>query len=213
MARRSYTSEVRARAARETRAAVLQAALELFAEHGYARTTVAAVADRAGVALNTLYTSVGGKPALIEELVRDGTSDEVIDTAMTAILELSDGRQILRRLAESSGEVIRRQETLLRVLLDNAAADPAVAAAAQLAVERYQQRVTVVAERLVAIDAVTENAARTAQILWFYFGTNAWAVLDQLGWTVAEASAWLFTQATHALLHPAKSASTHRGSR
>ncbi|GAA2528845.1 TetR/AcrR family transcriptional regulator [Winogradskya humida] len=202
MGGRAYNSEVRVRAAQQTRAAVLRAALELFAEHGYARTTLAAVAARAGVALNTIYTSVGGKPALIRELVHDGTSDEVIDAAMTEILELSDGGKILRRLAESSGEVIRRQETLLRVLVDNAAADPAVAAAAQLSVERYQQRLAVAAGRLVAIDAVTEDVTRTAQVLWFYFGTNAWAAADQLGWTVTEAATWLSTQAANALLRP-----------
>jgi AcrR family transcriptional regulator len=97
--RRSYTSEVRARAARETRMAILEAARVLFAEQGYARTSVAAIADRAGVALNTIYTSVGGKPALIQALTEEGVDDEGAQEVLDRIARLADGREILRLTA------------------------------------------------------------------------------------------------------------------
>ena len=67
---RSYRSPVRTEAAQVTRAAIVEAARALFAERGYARTSVAAVAERAGVALNTVYTSIGGKPALVAAVAR-----------------------------------------------------------------------------------------------------------------------------------------------
>lgn len=200
MAKRTYNSPARERSARETHAAVLQAARELFAEQGYARTTIGAVAARAGVAVNTVYASVGGKAALIEELTRSSTSDDLIETAVADMLAMSDGRAILERLAETTGTTMRRHEQLIRVLLDNAASDPAVGEAAALSVRRYRERLARIAERLVELGAVREGSARTAEILWFFFGTSAWTVLTEFGWPQEEAAAWLSAQAASALL-------------
>jgi AcrR family transcriptional regulator len=62
MTPRTYRSNVRAQAARSTREAILRSARTLFTEQGYARTSVAAIAEHAGVALNTVYTSVAPNP-------------------------------------------------------------------------------------------------------------------------------------------------------
>lgn len=64
-ARRSYDATGRRAAAERTRAAVLLAARDLFTRHGYAGTSVAAVARAAGVSLDTVYASVGRKPQLL----------------------------------------------------------------------------------------------------------------------------------------------------
>ncbi|XVU28997.1 TetR/AcrR family transcriptional regulator [Actinoplanes sp. CA-054009] len=200
MTRRTYNSEVRARAAQETRAAVVGAAAELFAEHGYARTSVAAVAERAGVALNTVYTSVGGKPALVKAIVETGVTDEGIGQALVDIDEMTDGARILRRTAEGTGAVIRSQATMIRVLFDNRTAEPVIAEAAEVATRRYRERLDRIAERLVAVGAVTLPAGRVGEILWFYLGQGAWATVRDLGWEWDEATAWLGDQAIAALL-------------
>jgi AcrR family transcriptional regulator len=78
--RRRYTSALRAEQAAATRRAVLAAARQLFAEQGYAATTVAAIAARAGVAVDTLYAAVGRKPVILRQLLEtaiSGTDDEV----------------------------------------------------------------------------------------------------------------------------------------
>ena len=62
---RRYRSPVRDRQAAATRLAVLRAARDLFGDRGYAATTVTAVARRAGVAVDTVYASVGRKPQLL----------------------------------------------------------------------------------------------------------------------------------------------------
>ncbi|MFF5076635.1 TetR/AcrR family transcriptional regulator [Actinoplanes sp. NPDC000266] len=200
MARRTYNSEVRVRAAQETRAAVVGAAAELFAEQGYARTSVAAVAQRAGVALNTVYTSVGGKPALVEAMVETGLADEEIGEALAEIERMTDGVRILRRAAEGTGAVIRSQATMIRVLFDNRTAEPVIAEAAEVATRRYRERLDRIAERLVAVGAVKLPARRAGDILWFYLGQGAWATARDLGWEWDEATAWLGDQAIGALL-------------
>ena len=50
---RTYRSSVREEQARRTRQAILDAARRLFAEQGYAATTIAQVAKAAGVAVDT----------------------------------------------------------------------------------------------------------------------------------------------------------------
>ncbi|SDS14353.1 regulatory protein, tetR family [Nocardioides scoriae] len=62
---RRYRSAVREEQAAATRRAVLAAAQDLFASRGYADTAVAEVARVAGVSLDTVYASVGRKPALL----------------------------------------------------------------------------------------------------------------------------------------------------
>lgn len=143
---RTYHSKVRARAALETRTAVLAAARDLFAEIGYARASVAAIAERAGVAVNTVYTSVGGKPALIQALVGESAGDRTIDVAVAEIRGLSDGREVLCRTADETGRFSEKHAAILRILFDNATADPAVAAAAAEVGRLYRERITAIGE-------------------------------------------------------------------
>jgi len=200
MTKRTYSSRVRVVAAGQTHTAILRAAEELFVERGYTRATVSAIAERAGVALNTVYTSVGGKPALVDALAREGTEDEEIDTALATLLACTGGPEVLRLTAESTGETTRRHERVLNFLRDNATSDPAVAAAAEHAVERYRERLTLVAERLVALREVSLDSVRTEQILWFYFGQEAWRTVRGFGWTWADGAEWLAARAADALL-------------
>jgi len=44
-----------------TRGDIVQAATELMAEHGYVGTSIAAIAERGGVAVQTIYNTVGSK--------------------------------------------------------------------------------------------------------------------------------------------------------
>ncbi|QNP66162.1 TetR/AcrR family transcriptional regulator [Streptomyces genisteinicus] len=65
-------SEVKARRgtrARETRRRIIDAAGELFVAKGYGATTLQEIADRAGVAVQTIYFAFRNKPSLLKELV------------------------------------------------------------------------------------------------------------------------------------------------
>jgi AcrR family transcriptional regulator len=163
---------------------------------------VAAIAERAGVALNTVYASVGGKPALIAAIAQDAAADEVIEAAVAETAAATDGRRILRVTADSTAEVTRRQSATIRFLLENRSSEPAVAAAAEEAFDRYRERLARTAARLHELGALRPGigAGRAAQILWFYFGAPAWSTAQQLGWAWEEASDWLYTQAVTALL-------------
>jgi len=89
--KRVYRSDLRADQARATRRQVVTAASRLFAERGYAATTIAAIAAEAGVSRKTVFTSVGGKVELMK-LAYDwaiaGDDEPVAKVDRPEILEL-----------------------------------------------------------------------------------------------------------------------------
>jgi AcrR family transcriptional regulator len=54
-----------------TRKAIIEAAYELFLQHGYAATSMRQIAKRAGLALGGIYNHFGGKEAIFSELILD----------------------------------------------------------------------------------------------------------------------------------------------
>ena len=212
MAARDYRSTVRERHAQDTRRTILDAAAALFAERGYARTSVAAVAEAAGVAVNTVYTSVGGKPALVTALTEDGAQDELAVEAALAVPDLTDAREVLRLVAERTGAVQHRRQRIISIVMDNRTADQDVAAAAELAISATRARLDIAAKRLVELGGLRAGLehARVAQILWFYFGFESWRTMWSFGWPLEEAAAWLAGQAESALLQPTTSTSRPR---
>jgi AcrR family transcriptional regulator len=68
--RRRYRSPTRQRQAAETRARILAAARVLLAEQGYAGATVEAIAQAAGVAVQTVFAVFGSKRGILAELLR-----------------------------------------------------------------------------------------------------------------------------------------------
>lgn len=66
---RKYDASARRAAAEQTRDRVLAAAKELFVSRGYARTSVADIAELAGVSVDTVYAAVGRKPKLVLTVV------------------------------------------------------------------------------------------------------------------------------------------------
>ena len=67
--KRQYSSTLRARQAAGTKAQVLAAAAELFQESGWSGTTVAAIAQRAEVAVETVYSGFGSKKQVLRAVV------------------------------------------------------------------------------------------------------------------------------------------------
>src|SRR2546430_6873990 len=72
--KRRYDASRRRQVAARTREAILNAALELFAGQGYTATPMTAIAEQAGVALDTVYAPAGRKPQLARLLIETAIS-------------------------------------------------------------------------------------------------------------------------------------------
>lgn len=202
MTRASYNSPRRQQAAAATREAIIEAALELFACQGYARTTVAQIAEAARVAANTVYTSVGGKPQLLAAITESGTGDPDVAETLTAVARTSDPAEVIRLTAAGTRQVNERRAKAVAVLLDSAQADHAAAEMLQVTVRYYRETLGTLAGRLEDLGAVqSPDLNRATDIFWYLFGWTSWRTLiTDLGWSWDAAEQWLAQRGIDALL-------------
>jgi AcrR family transcriptional regulator len=202
MTRASYNSPRRQQAAAATREAIIEAALELFACQGYARTTVAQIAEAARVAANTVYTSVGGKPQILAAITESGIGDPDVAETLTAVARTSDPAEVIRLTAAGTRQVNERRAKAVAVLLDSAQADPAAAEMLQVTVRYYRETLGTLAGRLEDLGAVqSPDLSRAADIFWYLFGWTSWRTLiTDLGWSWDDAEQWLAQRGIDALL-------------
>src|SRR5829696_5863307 len=86
---------LRERRAQLTREEILQAARRLFAERGYARTSVRDVAQAAGVSAQTVYDSIGSKQALVARLNDLIDSEAGVATIAVAAAQSQDPAEVV----------------------------------------------------------------------------------------------------------------------
>ncbi len=120
--RRPYDGTGRQAAAAATRLGVLTAARDLFITQGYAETSVAAIAQRAQVAVDTVYASVGRKPQLLlavhdMELAQGDEPVAAVDRDyVQAVRRAPTARLKITAYAEALGTVLPRTVPLLLAL-------------------------------------------------------------------------------------------------
>jgi TetR/AcrR family transcriptional regulator of autoinduction and epiphytic fitness len=111
---------------------MLAASRKLFAENGYVATTMAAIAEEAGVAVQTVHFTFHTKADLLQELIRvvsAGEDDpkpvmerEWVREALTA----TDPQRSLALMAEYGTEIFRRTAPLRKAIETAASVDPDV---------------------------------------------------------------------------------------
>ncbi|MET8540266.1 TetR/AcrR family transcriptional regulator [Kitasatospora sp. NPDC004799] len=111
--RRTPAVQARLDAQRE---AVLQSAVGLLAERGYGGCTMAAVADRAGIATGSLYQHFSGKAELSVQLFRRVVTHE-IDAVNAAVALRDTPRQRIAAVVETFADRALRAPRLAYALL------------------------------------------------------------------------------------------------
>jgi AcrR family transcriptional regulator len=123
-ATRRYRSEARAQQARRTRERILEAARELFLLEGFAKTTLNAVAEQAGVSVETVYATYRSKPRLLGAVIRAAVTrgqapeDPHERGWVKRLLALSDLEGRLEGFATHTAETLRLTSPLYNVIRD-----------------------------------------------------------------------------------------------
>jgi AcrR family transcriptional regulator len=183
-----------------THAAIIQAGRELFAQRGFIATKVEDIAARARVAPATVYTSVGGKHAILTVLMDQLATWQPRTETFDRIDQARTSHDVLAALAHGTRTTREEWGDVQRVITETAPHDQAAAAVQAERTERYRSALRAVATRLATLEGPTFDRERAAAILWFYFGPHAYLPLhDDLGWSYADAEAWLLTQCERAL--------------
>ncbi len=127
---RTYNASFRRAQSAETRRRILEAARTLMLESGYRATTIAAVAARAGVNVDTVYALVGRKPVLLRELIEQsisGTDHPVAAEQREYVKAIKAEPDPAKKLAIYAGAVRHIQERMAPLFLalrDAASTDP-----------------------------------------------------------------------------------------
>ncbi|MGY4650050.1 TetR/AcrR family transcriptional regulator [Mycobacterium sp. URHB0021] len=126
---RVYRSDLRQQQAEQTRSRVVSAAAELFADHGYARTTLAKIAAAAGVSPETVQGH-GPKAALIVAAIETaafGVSGEenILNLEVgRRFLAIDDREEAIDFIVDAQTDVHERTARLALALFGAAASDP-----------------------------------------------------------------------------------------
>ncbi|MFD5598086.1 TetR/AcrR family transcriptional regulator [Streptomyces griseorubiginosus] len=201
--RRPYRNDRRAEAAAETRESILDAALRLFAEHGYARVTISDIARKAGTAVPTVYASTGGKAAILNVLINRGVDDPVVEQTLDKVRSASDARAAIEAMAHGVRLDNERHLDIVQVMITAAAVDQGVEEELHQAAAAYRQALGVLAERLAELGALRPGLSqeRATDMLWFLFGLPSWRLfVAERNWSWDETERWLVEQAAAALL-------------
>jgi AcrR family transcriptional regulator len=210
--KRAYDSRLRLERADATRLAIAAAAGRLFAERGYAATSIEEIAAAAGVGRATVFNSVGGKPELLKEAYRLAVRGAA--NANTPLGEQARSRRISaepdahKLLAGYAGvmvEVGRRLAPLYEAVRAAAHADPEARELWHLITEERRKAATGIVRRLAERDALLRGLDRqsAADILWVLNDPGLYQLLvTQRRWTQRRFRNWL-TESMHAqLLEP-----------
>ncbi|WP_167736770.1 TetR/AcrR family transcriptional regulator [Nocardioides sp. 1609] len=208
--RRSYDSPARRAAAARTRRAVLDAAGRLFAERGWAGTSVAEVAREAGVSVDTVYTSVGRKPALLlavhDDLLAEGagagpaTERDYVRAVRAAV----GARRKIEVYAEALGRLLPRTVPLLLALHEAGRDDPDCRALATAVSERRVANMRLFAADLRATGEVRPDIddAWVANLVWSMNSPEYVELMGRRGVEGEELAALLARVWTATLLSP-----------
>jgi AcrR family transcriptional regulator len=207
--KRDYHSPRRVEQAAETRRAVLTAARELFVNAGYPATTVAQIAARAMVSVDTVYATVGRKPELLRELVETSISgaDRAVPGEQRDYVALmqaaSTAREKLSIYAYAITAIQQRLAPVFLALRDAAVTNPDCAA---LWTEISQRRASNMRRLAADLRATGELRAdlsndQVADIIWSMNAAEYWVLLvRERSWTDEQFALWLIDAWTRLLL-------------
>jgi AcrR family transcriptional regulator len=207
--KRGYRSPRRAEQAAATRAAVLAAARELFLTNGYHATTIADIAERARVSFDTIYATVGRKPALLRELVEtaiSGTEQAVPAEQRDYVLRIGAARTAPAKITIYAQAITAIQQRLAPVFLalrDAAATDADCAALWGEIAKRRATNMRAFAAELRSTGEVREDLTddQVADIIWSMNAAEYWDLLvRERGWTPEQFRDWLADAWTRLLL-------------
>ncbi|NDU74474.1 TetR family transcriptional regulator [Actinomadura sp. DSM 109109] len=192
----------RAERSRRTRGKVIEAARDLFAAQGYGATSLQEVADRAGVAVQTVYFVFGNKRTLFKEVVDTSIAG---DAEPVATLERAWFREAcaqptaagqLRAHVHGTAGILARVAPLMPMIAAASAADAQIAAQWP---DGPDQRYTV---HLAAAEALAAKAdarpgvpvAKAADLLFALLSPQLYLLFVQdRGWSPDAWEEWAFT--------------------
>jgi AcrR family transcriptional regulator len=200
----SSKPSLRARHAEVTRSAILDAARRLFAQQGYAATAVRPIAEEAGVAVQTLYSTFGSKQGLLLALVDTVRAQAQSQELGARMDHTDDPRELIGLAARIRRQVMELGGDIVATFREGAAGDPEVRAVYEVGQGRTREGVGRLCSRLEAVGALRQGLThkRAVDQVVAMFSAEIYEELTgpHSGWTPDEYERWLAERLSEILL-------------
>jgi AcrR family transcriptional regulator len=196
--KRKYSSVVREEQAARTRTRILDAASDLFLEHGYARTTMKDIAAQADVARDTVHAIFGSKARVLTALIdqRLVPDDSVANVTQRpdalAIRDEVDQRQQIELLARFIAGISTELRPVFEILRTASAVEPEMAKVFE-EMDRFRlKNMQTYARWIAARGSLRVSTRRAGEMIWALASLDVARMLcDEIGWTESQHARWL----------------------
>ncbi|MHB1596108.1 MAG: TetR/AcrR family transcriptional regulator [Streptosporangiaceae bacterium] len=188
-----YHSPLREERAADTRRRITTAALELFGRRGFAGATVAAIAEAAGVAPQTVYATFGSKGAILSALLARLEEDADASGWRERITAATDPRHKLEAFARWSVAMLSTSKQAIAAA-QGAADDPAIIQLKAEADRHRREALDSLVGQLHRDGALQSQLSQSRAVdkAWLLTGVELYlSATDGCGWADAEYIDWL----------------------
>ena len=198
--KRTYESQQRRAQTEATRQRILETARDLVVERGYRGTTIAELARRSDVHVNTIYELVGRKPVILRELVERAISgtdrplDPIERDYVQQITAEPDAGGKLDLYAAAMRRILARLAPLFLALRDASATDPEAAQVWSQISERRAANMRLLAADLLATGQLRNDLTvdEVADTIWATNSPDLHRLLvEDRGWSPEHYQEWL----------------------
>ncbi len=195
--RRRYRSPLRDRQAQRTRDGILDAAVRLLEQDGYAAATLRRIADAAGVSVETVYAVFGSKAALLVAVGGRNLNrafELIPGGGVNSILHAQDLDAQLEAFGALAPAVMGPNWAIMEAMRSGAAGDPELAEAYRAASDGRRGWMRQFVEAWSAAGLLRAGLDPTAatDILWTLTSPDLYRLLVvELGWAPSRYAAWL----------------------
>jgi AcrR family transcriptional regulator len=199
-AKRTYNSSRRKEQALETRRQIVEAARLLFLSRGYSGATMEAIAQEAGVAVETVYATFGNKRAILSRLIDVSlVGDEqpvpfLEREERQVVLNEADQQRQIELFAEDIYRIMSRMTPIFEIMRTAAKMEPEIAGMYENILNSRVHGLMAFVRALMKNgplrDGVTAEAA--AETVWALTSAEVLTLLTQnRGWSAEKYKDWL----------------------
>ncbi len=181
--KRSYDASLRRERARRNHDRIIDMAQRRFLRDGYGPTTISAIAEDAGVSVDTIYKSFGGKPGLIRALgarALQGTGPIPAEQRSDELQAREpDPRKLIRRWGVFVTEIAPMVAPIMLMVRDAAGSHPELKPLLEEVHADRLRRMTGNARRFAAAGHLRPGmtVAEAATVLWTYSSLELYELL------------------------------------
>jgi AcrR family transcriptional regulator len=181
--KRSYDTSLRRQQARQSHDRIIEMAQRRFLRDGYGPTTISAIANDAGVSVDTIYKSFGGKPGLIRAMSARALQGSGRVPAEQRSDELqareTDPRELISRWGVFVTEIAPLASPIALLLRDAAGSHPELTALLEEVHAERLRRMTENARRFAASGHLRPGikVADAANVMWTYTAPELYELL------------------------------------